>query len=38
VAKPRNRYGGFGLLEEIDDLLIGKSLSLHIRNSSEFAD
>ncbi|WP_233246898.1 hypothetical protein, partial [Limnohabitans sp. Rim8] len=28
----------FGLLEESDDLLIGKSCGLHIRNSPKFAD
>jgi hypothetical protein len=28
----------FSLLEESDDLLIGKSCGLHIRNSPEFAD
>ena len=27
-----------GLLEESDDLLIGKSCGLHIRNSPEFLD
>jgi hypothetical protein len=33
-----NGLFGDGLLEESDDLLIGKSCGLHLRNSPEFAD